>query len=63
MIKVEIETVEAGNKEAIESGLKSRINDAIDNLHDKGHKVLNVQLSSAVKGHRVHITALIQYEE
>ena len=63
MKKVEIVTAEAANKDAIESGLKSRINEAIVMLHSQGNKVLNIQLSSAGKGQRIFITALIQYEE
>ena len=63
MIKVELVSVEAANKNAIENSLKSRINDAIDMLHNKGQKVLNVQLSTSEKGQRIIVTALIQYEE
>ena len=63
MIKVEIVSTEAANKDAIESGLKSRINEAIVMLHSQGNKVLNIHLSSAGKGQRIFVTALIQYEE
>ena len=63
MIKVEIISAEAANKDAIESGLKSRINDTIEMLHSNGNKVLDVQLSSAGKGQRVFVSALIKYEE